>query len=123
MIALEAVLRLIEGVRAAELRSWIEAGWIRPERGRGGYVFHEIDIARVRLVRDLRRDLAIDREAVPVVLHLLDQLYEMRRRLRALDAAIAAQPAPVRRTLHVALRAAPKPRAARRSRGKRGPPK
>jgi chaperone modulatory protein CbpM len=111
MTNFDTVLRMIEGVRAAELRRWIEEGWVRPESTRGVYVFHEIDIARVRLIQDLRRDLAIDREAVPVVLNLLDQLYAMRRRLKQIDQAIAAQPAQVRRTLRVALRATAKPPA------------
>jgi chaperone modulatory protein CbpM len=111
MITLDTVLRMIEGVRAAELRLWIEEGWVRPETTRGDLAFHEIDVARVRLIYNLRRDLAIDREAMPVVLHLLDQLYDMRRRLRAVTAAIEAQPAPVRRRLKGALRPAPLPRA------------
>jgi chaperone modulatory protein CbpM len=104
MIDFDAVLRLIAGVRAADLESWIEEGWVRPEAEPGGYRFGEIDIARVRLIQDLRRDLAINRETVPVVLNLLDQLYAMRRRLRQIDLAISAQPAEVRRSLRVALR-------------------
>ena len=110
MISIGAVVRMIGGVKTAELRYWIEEGWIRPERDRGEYIFREIDVARARLIQELRRELAIDREAVPVVLNLLDQLYGMRRRLRAVNEAIAAQPPAVRRTLRSALRAAPKPK-------------
>jgi chaperone modulatory protein CbpM len=121
MIDFETVLRVIEGVRAAELRSWIEEGWVRPERERGFYVFREIDVARVRLIADLRRDLAIDREAVPVVLNLLDQLYAMRRRLRALDRAVAAEPPEVRRRLRAALKAAARPRGESAARVRRKP--
>jgi chaperone modulatory protein CbpM len=116
MITFETVMRMIVGVRAAELRGWIEEGWVRPETEHGVYIFREIDVARARLIHDLRRELAIDNDAVPVVLNLLDQLYAMRRRLRAVNEAIAAQPPAVRRTLRVALRPAPKPknRTARR---------
>lgn len=113
MITFEAVIRTVDGVRATELRAWIEEGWVRPERQRGVLIFHEIDVARVRLIHDLRRDLAIGDEALPVVLSLLDQLYATRRRLRAVNDAIAAQPPSVRRTLRVALRA-PRPRAPRK---------
>jgi chaperone modulatory protein CbpM len=122
MIGFDAVLRMIDGMRATELRRWIEEGWVRPEQERGDYVFREIDVARVRLIQDLRRDLAIDREAVPVVLNLLDQLYAMRRHLRAIDQAIAAEPAEVRRRLRVALRTVPQPRTtpAKRPPGYRG---
>lgn len=113
MITIETVIRTIAGVRETELRAWIEEGWVRPERSRGVLVFREIDVARVRLIHDLRRDLAIGDEALPVVLNLLDQLYAMRRRLRAVSEALAAQPPAVRRTLRGALRP-PKPRAPRR---------
>jgi chaperone modulatory protein CbpM len=117
MITFETVIRVVEGVRAAELRRWIEEGWVRPESERGVLIFREIDVARVRLIQDLRRDLAIGGEALPVVLNLLDQLYAMRRRLRAVNEAIAIQPPAVRRTLRGALKA-PKPNS-RKPRGKR----
>jgi len=104
MISFETVVRMIAGIGAAELRTWIDEGWVRPENEPGGYIFREIDVARVRLIQDLRQHLAIDREAVPVVLNLLDQVYAMRRRLRRLDEAIAAQPVAVRRRLKVAMK-------------------
>jgi chaperone modulatory protein CbpM len=113
MITFEAVIRTVGGVRAAELRAWIDEGWVRPERQRGVLVFREIDVARVHLIHDLRRDLAIGDEALPVVLNLLDQLYAMRRRLRLVNEALEAQPPAVRRTLRGALRA-PKPATRRR---------
>ncbi|MGH6981749.1 MAG: chaperone modulator CbpM [Stellaceae bacterium] len=115
MITIETVIRTVGGVRETELRAWIEEGWVRPERSRGVLVFREIDVARVRLIHDLRRDLAIGDDALPVVLNLLDQLYAMRRRVRAVNDAIAAQPLAVRRTLRVALRP-PKPNAPRKKR-------
>jgi chaperone modulatory protein CbpM len=52
----------------------------------------------------MRRDLAIDADAVPVVLSLLDQLYGLRRELGALCGAVAAQPAAVRQAIEAALR-------------------
>ena len=53
-------------------------------------------MARVRLIRELRHDLEIEEETLPVVLSLLDQLYANRRRLRALSEAVAAEPAETR---------------------------
>jgi chaperone modulatory protein CbpM len=91
MIGIDAVLRLIGGVQEVELRRWIEERWVRPEPASGGYVFREVDIARIRLIVDLRRNLAIDEEALPVVLQLLDQVYALRRRLRAMSEALDAQ--------------------------------
>src|SRR5260370_32147375 len=74
MIGMDAVMRLIGGVQEAELRHWIEERWVRPEPASEGYVFREVDVARVRLIVELRRELAIDEEALPVVLQLLDRL-------------------------------------------------
>jgi chaperone modulatory protein CbpM len=104
MIEFDSVVRIVSGIGATELRSWVEEGWLRPVNRQGAYVFDEIDIARARLIRDLRRQLAIGPEAMPVVLHLLDQVYAMRRALRTVNEAIAAQPLALRRNLHAALK-------------------
>lgn len=99
MISFDAVIRLVGNVEAGELRHWIEERWVRPEAEQGGYLFHEVDVARVRLIRELRYELAIDEEALPVVLHLLDQVYALRRRLRQLSDAVEAQPADLREAI------------------------
>lgn len=103
MITFDAVIRLIGDLQAEELRRWIAERWVRPESAAEGYVFQEVDIARVRLIHDLRYDLAIDEEAMPVVLQLLDQVYGLRRRLRAIAEAIDAQPETVRETLRARI--------------------
>lgn len=73
-----------------ELTGWIENRWVRPAREEGGYVFDDADVARVRLICELRRDLEIDEEAIPVVLSLLDQVYALRRAVGRLNDAINA---------------------------------
>jgi chaperone modulatory protein CbpM len=103
MIDIDALLRLIGDLQESELRRWIEERWVRPEDGAQGYVFHEVDVARVRLIYELRYDLAIDEEAMPVVLQLLDQVYGLRRRLRVMREAIDAQPEEVRAALRARL--------------------
>ena len=103
MMNFEAVLHLIGGVKEDELRRWIVERWVRPESQGGGYVFHDVDVARVRLIVELRHELAIDEEAMPVVLQLLDQVYMLRRRLRAVCEVIEAQPAEVRKAVAVRL--------------------
>ncbi|HUH84972.1 MAG TPA: chaperone modulator CbpM [Stellaceae bacterium] len=103
MIAFDAVLRLIGDLQADELRRWIAERWVRPESEATGYVFHEVDVARVRLIRELRYELAIDEEALPVVLGLLDQVYALRRRLVRLQAAIDEQPEELRAALRARL--------------------
>jgi chaperone modulatory protein CbpM len=103
MISFDALMRLIGDVQAEELRRWIDERWVRPEGDGPAYVFHEVDVARVRLIRELRFELAIDDEAMPVVLRLLDQVYALRRRLRAAREAIEAQPDAVRRAVRARL--------------------
>jgi chaperone modulatory protein CbpM len=96
MIDFEALLRQIEGLDAGELRQWIAEQWVRAEENDRGFFFHEVDVARVRLICELRHDLAIGDEAIPVILHLLDQVYSLRRHVRRLCDAIEAQPLEMR---------------------------
>jgi chaperone modulatory protein CbpM len=87
----ETVCRLT-ALEPRELERWIEARWVIPEGGAGAWVFREVDVARVRLILELRNDLEIDEAAMPVVLRLLDQLYEIRRRMKALAEALGTLP-------------------------------
>jgi chaperone modulatory protein CbpM len=95
MIDSAAVCRLY-GLEIGELEHWIVEQWVLPESGAAGYVFHEVDVARVRLIVEMKRELAIDEEAIPVVLRLLDQLYALRRRLKAVTAALDTLPPELR---------------------------
>jgi chaperone modulatory protein CbpM len=92
MIEFEAVLHEVEGLEAVELDRWIRARWVLPERTDGGYYFHEIDIARIHLIAELRHDMLINDEAMPVVLNLLDQVYALRNRMKSLAAAVDRLP-------------------------------
>jgi chaperone modulatory protein CbpM len=99
MIGFDAVIMEVRGLAKEELARWIEERWVCPEASGGGYLFREVDVARVRLILELRHELAIDEEAMPVVLRLLDQVYALRRRLKAMRAALDAQPEAVRQAL------------------------
>jgi chaperone modulatory protein CbpM len=90
---IEAVLALFSDMEATELTGWVERGWVQPESGgEGGWVFQEVDVARVRLIHDLRRDLDVAEEALPLVLSLLDQVYDLRAALRSVIRAVGSQP-------------------------------
>ena len=89
MISIDILIAQNSDIDRQDLERWILNEWVRPERQSGGFVFQDIDVARVKLIRDLRQDLDIDEEALPIVLSLLDQLYELRRNFRALGDAIA----------------------------------
>jgi chaperone modulatory protein CbpM len=69
---------------AQALDAWIEAGWLRPSGNRSSHEFSDIDLARARLISDLRSDLEVNDEAVPVVLDLIDQIHGLRRLVREL---------------------------------------
>jgi chaperone modulatory protein CbpM len=95
MIGLDELLTLVSGLERGELARWIENRWVLPERRGDTWLFHEVDVARVELIVQIRHEFAIDEEALPLVLGLLDQVYGLRRQLRRLCDALAAQPAEV----------------------------
>lgn len=98
------VVETVRRVGLEELRDWVAEGWIRPAQGARGPVFDELDLARVRLVCDLREEVSLTADALPVVLSLLDQLYGLRRQLRGLAGAVDRQPDAVRRAVLAAWR-------------------
>jgi chaperone modulatory protein CbpM len=69
--------------------SWIEQHWVLPAASGSDYLFEEVDLARLRLINELLDELQIGEEAMPIVLNLLDQLYEARAALGELETAIA----------------------------------
>jgi len=94
-----AVAALFANLPVIELTGWVERGWVLPETAESGWVFHEIDVARVRLIYDLRHDMDVADETMPLVLSLLDQMYDLRGRLRAVLRAVEAQPADVKQAI------------------------
>jgi chaperone modulatory protein CbpM len=105
VIRLEALLALVADLQAEELRRWVEESWVQPDLGADDvWLFDEVDVARVRLIHDLRHRLDTPEESVPVVLSLLDQVYDLRRALNAMTQAVGEQPDPVREAVFAALR-------------------
>jgi chaperone modulatory protein CbpM len=93
----------LAGLGEPELTAWIERGWIRPDQTGADPVLHDIDIARIRLIHDLRTSMQIEDETIPLVLSLLDQVYDLRAGLRAVLRAVEAQPEPVRQAILTAI--------------------
>jgi chaperone modulatory protein CbpM len=87
MFTLEQVVAEV-GVLEADLRLWIEQRWVLPGRRADELIFDDVDVARARLIRELRGDLMVNEEAIPVVLSLLDQVHALRRALASINAAI-----------------------------------
>jgi chaperone modulatory protein CbpM len=104
MMQAQAVVALFPDLELIELTAWVEQGWVAPEPdGAGGWVFQAIDVARVRLLYDLRRDMDLAEDMVPLVLSLLDQVYELRGQLKAVTRAMDGLPEPVRAQILAAL--------------------
>jgi chaperone modulatory protein CbpM len=104
MKSLAAVAVLFSDITAPVIQDWVARGWVHvagasPEE----WVFAEIDVARIRLIRELRVDLEVDENALPLVLSLLDQVYDLRRTLKAVTRALEDQPADVRAAVLAAM--------------------
>jgi chaperone modulatory protein CbpM len=100
MKTLSEVVVLVGRIDRVELTHWIELGWVAPERPADAEpAFSDLDVARVCLICDLRHDLEVEEETIPLVLSLLDQVYDLRRQLNALTAALRQQPDDVRRAV------------------------
>jgi chaperone modulatory protein CbpM len=89
MISIEVLITEVAGLRRPDVQRWIDNDWVKPAGVEGAYLFLDIDVARIRLIRDLRDELDVDEAALPVVLLLLDQLHDLRRRFRELGIAMA----------------------------------
>ena len=70
-------------IEAETIAIWVEAGWLAPDRN-GDNGLSEIDIARARLIHDLKNNIGVNDEAVPLILDLIDQLHGLRRAMRQL---------------------------------------
>lgn len=103
MIGFDELLVRLRGLERRELTRWVENRWVLPERHAEAWVFHEVDVARVELIIEIRRDFAIDDEAMGLVLSLLDQVYGLRRQLRRLCDAVATQSPDVQDAIRRAL--------------------
>ncbi len=104
MIGLDELARRFAGLNRSELTRWVENRWLLPEQATGGgWRFHEVDIARVELILDIRRQFAVDDEAMALVLGLLDQVYSLRRQMRRLCDALEAQPPEIQDAIRRAL--------------------
>ena len=100
----QMVLAEIRRLTRRELDLWVREGWVRPRVGEAGSIFDELDVARLRLLCDLRKDMALPADAVPVVLTLIDRLHQTRRDLRVLVEALDEQPEELRRAVAARLR-------------------
>src|SRR5438874_4902712 len=103
MIGIDELTRRFAALDSVELTRWVENRWILPDEEGGRWLFHEVDVARVELILEIRQEFAVDDEAMALVLRLLDQLYSLRRHMRRLSAALERQPPEIRDKIREAL--------------------
>jgi len=82
----KSVLHIHEIIQSYELSETfivecIRSEWIVPcdyEKS----LLDEEDIARLMLIRDLKNDFGVNDESIPIILHLVDQIYALQVRVK-----------------------------------------
>lgn len=69
----------ITGVDELTVVGFVRREWISPVNAEE---FDSEDVARIRLIQELRERFGANDEAIPLILHLLDQLYHLRHRIQ-----------------------------------------
>jgi chaperone modulatory protein CbpM len=91
MTHVDDLVAAISALQRSDLETWIREELVVPRREAGALFFTDMECARVRLISTLRYELEINMDTLPLVLSLIDQLYDTRQRLLSLTAAVAAQ--------------------------------
>jgi chaperone modulatory protein CbpM len=100
LIRVETLILRDPRLTAPMIADWVGRGWVEPEGvSAADWAFTEVSVRRLHLLWDLRVDLALDEEAVPVVLSLLDQLHVLRGALQVVIAELDGVPDDVRARL------------------------
>jgi chaperone modulatory protein CbpM len=103
MMSIDDLVAAISALQRSDLDAWIRDELVAPHRQAETLLFSTMECARVRLICTLHYDLEIDAGTLPVVLSLIDQLYDTRQRLLSLSAAVTAQDKDVRAAIIAAL--------------------
>ena len=91
MTRIDDLVAAISVLQRGDLEAWIREEMVRPQEEGGMLLFTDMECARIRLICTLRYELEIEPDTLPVVLSLVDQLYDTRQRLLSLAAAVVAQ--------------------------------
>ena len=75
----------------ATLEVWIRQEWLVPARAAEERAFTDTDLARARLIADLKHNMGVNDEGLDVILHLIDQMHGLRRALAGALAMLRQQ--------------------------------
>ena len=68
-------------IDSATLEVWIVQEWLIPRGSAGRRTYSDMDLARARLIADLKQNMGVNDEGLDVILHLIDQMHGLRRAL------------------------------------------
>ena len=103
MTRVDDLVEAISALQRSDLEAWIREELVAPRHEAGTLLFGDMECARARLICTLRYELEIDTDTLPIVLSLIDQLYDTRQRLLSLTAAMTAQDKSVQAAIIAAL--------------------
>jgi MerR family transcriptional regulator/heat shock protein HspR len=79
------------GMHPQTLRIYEQKGLVQPKRTAGNTrLYSELDIERLRLIQRLTTEIGLNLAGVERVLHLEDELVQMKRRLERMEAEMRA---------------------------------
>lgn len=90
-------------IEVTELELWIQEGWLAPQIHEDQRCFHDVDLARARLILDLTHDIGVNEAGIDVIMDLLDQLYGLRMITRDLISAVGNEDTAVRVRIRTTL--------------------
>jgi len=96
MIDEQKVLLRIKGISAVQLRVWVAQEWVKPAQSESAAAFNDADLARIQLLHLLDNQLDVGREAIPIILSLIDQVHGVCEKMQVISDAIDAQPDDIR---------------------------
>lgn len=100
----DEVVTTVSRLTRRKLTRFIDGDLIKPRQVQTGYVFGQIDIARLELLCDLSDDLGLDDYVLGIVISLLDQLHAARQDLITLARVIDTLPADLRVQITTAIK-------------------
>ena len=103
MKGIEELVRSISKLQRADLEEWISESLVVPDGQSGKVGFSDMECARIELICTLKYELEIDQGTLPLVMSLVDQLYDARGKLKALASAVIAQPPEVQQAIMAAV--------------------
>ncbi len=92
----QQTIAAVPGLSDTGLAMFLEAGLVVPTSSSLGPVFGQGDLARLALLCELADNFDFDGDGLAVVMGLIDQLHDTRRRLNAMAEAMEAEPQDLR---------------------------